>query len=98
MTQTQSTPTQQEPLETSYHLEGPLDVDALAPGHGGVGQAVPGAAAARHVHTLPPQVTEGLGDHQDGVVGQGRRILRIKTKRELRPIPSTAELSQGLTE
>lgn len=60
----------------SYHFEGSLYVDALAPGHGGVGQAVARAPPARHVHSLAPEVPEGLRNHEDGIVGQRWRVLR----------------------
>lgn len=53
-----------------YHFQGPFDVDALAPGHGGISQAVARAPPAGHVHALTSKVTEGLRDHQDGIVGQ----------------------------
>lgn len=54
----------------SYHFQGSLDVDALAPGHGRVGEAVARTPPARHVHTLAPKVPEGFRNHEDGVVGQ----------------------------
>lgn len=54
----------------SYHFQGPLYVDALAPGYCRIGEAVTRAPPARHVHSLAPKVPEGLGDHKDGIVGQ----------------------------
>ena len=74
----------------SYHFERSLDVDALAPRHGRVGQAVPGAPPTRHVHPLAPQVAERLDDHQDGVVGQRRRVLRKTQRKPDRPGEDTA--------
>lgn len=56
-------------------FESSLDVDALAPGNRGIGQAVPGAASPGDVHTLAPQVPERLCDHQDGIMGQCRGVL-----------------------
>ena len=57
-------------------LQGPLDVDALSPGGGGVGETLSGVPAARDVDTLPPQVLEGGGHDGDAVVGQSPGVLR----------------------
>lgn len=54
----------------SYHFEGSLYVNALAPGHSRVGEAVARTPPARHIHSLAPKVPEGLRNHEDGVVGQ----------------------------
>ncbi len=54
----------------SHHFQGSLYVDALAPGHSRVGEAVARTPPARHVHSLAPKVPEGLGNHEDGIVGQ----------------------------
>lgn len=62
-------------------LQGSLDVDALSPGHGGVGEAVAGVAAAGDVDALPPEVLERLGHHPHPVVREGRRVL----EREMEP-------------
>lgn len=64
------------PSWVPHLLQGSLDVDALSPGHGGVGQAVPGVAAAGDVDALPPQVLEGLGHHPHPVVRERRRVLQ----------------------
>lgn len=58
------------PASVSYRFKSSLDVDALAPRYGGIGQAVTSAAPARDVHALAPQVPESLCYHQDGIVGQ----------------------------
>lgn len=59
-----------------HRFESSLDVDALAPRHGGVGETIPGAAAARDVHSLPPQVPEGFRYHQNCIMGQRWSVLR----------------------
>lgn len=69
------TPTLHAP-PTPHRFESSLNVDALAPRHGGVGETIPGAAAARDVHSLPPQVPEGFRYHQNCIVGQRWRVLR----------------------
>lgn len=64
----------------SYHFEGSLYVNALAPGHSRVGEAVARTPPARHIHSLAPKVPEGLRNHEDGVVGQCWRVLRQRPK------------------
>lgn len=59
-----------------HRFESSLDVDALAPRHGGVGETIPGTAAARDVHSLPSQVPEGFSYHQNCIMGQRWSVLR----------------------
>lgn len=49
--------------EFSYHFESPLNVDALTPGDSWVGQAISSTAPPWDIHTLAPQVPEGLRYH-----------------------------------
>lgn len=53
-----------------YHFQGSFDVNALAPGHGGISEAVARAPPAGHVHALTSEVPESFCDHEDGVVGE----------------------------
>lgn len=62
-------------LPPSYRFESSLNVDALTPRYSGIGETVAGAATARDIHTLAPQVPEGLCYHQDGIVGQSWSVL-----------------------
>lgn len=57
-------------------LQRPLDVDALTPGGGRVGQALPSIAAARDVDALPSKVLKGRRHDADAVVGQSSGVLR----------------------
>lgn len=57
-------------------LQRPLDVDALTPGGGRVGQALPSVAAARDVDALPSKVLKGRRHDADAVVGQSSGVLR----------------------
>lgn len=60
-----------------HRFERSLNVDALAPRHSGVGETVAGAASARDVHSLPPQVPEGFRYHQNGIMGQRWSVLGV---------------------
>lgn len=77
----------------SHHFQGSLDVNALAPGHGGIGQAVARAAPAGHVHALASEVAERFCDHEDGVVGERRCVLKgHKEAQRFSPIMLTQQL------
>lgn len=56
-------------------LQSSLDVDALAPGHSWVSQAVPSIPPARDIDSLPPQALESLSHHLHPIVGERRGVL-----------------------
>ena len=56
-------------------LQCSLDVNALSPGHGRVGKAVPSIATSGDVNPLPPQVLKRLGHHSDSIIRKGRSVL-----------------------
>lgn len=56
-------------------LQSSLDVDALAPGHGWVSQAVPSIPPAGDIDSLPPQALESLSHHLHPIVGERRGVL-----------------------
>lgn len=78
----------------SHHFQGSLDVNALAPGHGGISQAVARAPPAGHVHALASEVAERFCHDEDGVVGERRRVLKghKEAQRFSPPIMQTQQL------
>ena len=69
-------------LGLAYLLQGSLDVDALAPGSRGIGQALPGVPSTRNVNALLSEVLEGGGHHSHPVVGERSSVLHIGMKVE----------------
>lgn len=59
----------------SYLFERSLNLNALSPGHSGVGQAVSIVGSPGEVDALFVQVAESLGHHLHCVVGQRRGVL-----------------------
>lgn len=62
----------------SYHFEGSLDINALAPGHSWVGETVTSAPPARNIYSLSSKIPEGLRNHKNGIMSQGWCVLKEK--------------------
>lgn len=68
-------PTNTQEMGPHHLFQCPFYFHALYPGNGGIGQAVAIIAPPGDVDLLLVQVTECLGHHLHGVVGQRRRVL-----------------------
>lgn len=78
-----STPHPQEFETKEKRLDGDLfqgtfDLHTLCPGHCRVSQAVSAVSPTTHVYSLLVKEAERLGHHMDGVVGEGRGVLRAQ--------------------
>lgn len=62
-----------------YLFECSLDLHPLSPRHRRIGQTVSTVSTPTHVNSLLVKEAESLGHHVNGVVGEGRGVLRTET-------------------